>query len=131
VNEVEVMFLFLTVGTISLFSSMAVALWAAERRREREAYYKSETIRKIAETQGAGGDVALEYMRELDRSAWRRRREGHKLAGLITLAVGISLILFIGAVERPDARDTYLVGLIPLFIGLALLLYAYLLAPKE
>jgi len=77
----------------------------------------------------------MEYVRESDKSAWRRRREGQKLAGLITLAVGISLMLFIAGVSRPTDRDTYhdtyLVGLIPLFIGLALLVYAYLLAPKE
>jgi len=39
-------------------------VWSRERRREREAYYRSETLRKIAETQGAGGNSAIEFLRE-------------------------------------------------------------------
>ena len=48
------LFLFLSVGSIALFSFVAVAAWSDARRREREAYYKSETLKKIAEAQGLG-----------------------------------------------------------------------------
>jgi hypothetical protein len=124
-------FLFLSVASMALFSFVAVAVWSSERRREREAYYRSETLRKIAETQGAGGSSAIEYLRESEKIAARRRREGLKLGGLVTFAVGISLMIFIGAVGRNDPDPAYLVGLIPLLIGTALLGYAYFLAPKE
>lgn len=124
-------FAFLTVASIALFSFVAVAVWSQERRREREAYYKSETLKKIAETQSAGGSSAIEYLRESEKSATRRRREGLKLGGLVTVAVGISMMIFIGAVTRRDPDPAYLVGIIPLAIGLALLGYAYFLAPSE
>jgi len=125
--------LFLGVACVALFSFVAVVVWSQERRREREAYYRSETMKKIAETQSAGGSSAIEYLRESERSATRRQREGLKLGGLVTAAVGISLMIFIGAVMRHehDPEPAYLVGLIPLAIGLALLGYAYFLAPKE
>ena len=125
------MFLFLGVASVALFSFVAVVVWSQERRREREAYYRSETLKKIAETQGTGGSSAIEYLRESEKSATRRQREGLKLGGLVTIAIGISLMIFIAAVTRHDPEPAYLVGLIPLAIGLALLGYVYFFAPKE
>ena len=42
------------VGSIALFSFLAVASWSDARRKEREAYYRSETLKKIAESSGEG-----------------------------------------------------------------------------
>ena len=130
------LFMFLSVGSIALFSFIAVASWADARRREREAYYKSETLKKISEAQGAGASSAVEFLREESlrraeekKHAERHRREGIKLGGLVTAAVGIGLMIFLQAIERDE--PVYLVGLIPLLIGVALLAYSYLLAPKE
>jgi Flp pilus assembly protein TadB len=124
-------FAFLSVASVALFSCIAVAVWSSARRREREAYYRSETLRKIAETQGTGGNSAIEFLQEEERYAARRRGEGQKLAGLITIAVGIGLMVFIKSVDRNNSEPAYLVGLIPLLIGVALLAYAYILAPKQ
>lgn len=122
-------FLFLAVAAVALFSFLAVATWSDARRKEREAYYKSETLKKVAEAQGAGGGSALEFLREEEKIAARRRLEGLKLGGLITLAVGIALMVFLRGIEHKE--PVYLVGLIPMLIGVALLTYSYLLAPKE
>jgi uncharacterized membrane protein len=124
------LFLFLSVASVAVFSFVAVAVWSSERRREREAYYRSETLRKIAETQGAGGGSVIEFLREEERNGARRRREGQKLGGLITVAVGIGMTILIWAVNRDEPEPVYLAGLIPVLIGLALLSYAYFLAPK-
>src|SRR5215831_13828745 len=104
-------FFFLSVASVALFSFVAVAAWSDTRRSEREAYYKSETLKKIAESQGAGASSAIEYLREEERNAERRRREGTKLGGLVTGAVGISLMIFLRAIV-PD-EPIYLVALIP------------------
>jgi len=125
------LFLFLTFASIALFSFIAVATWAGERRREREAYYRSETLKKITETQGGGGNSAMEFLHEEERLAARRKREGQKLGGLITMAVGLGMIVFLRAIPDPDAHFAYRAGLIPLFIGVALLVYAYFLAPQD
>jgi hypothetical protein len=117
------------VGAIAVFSWLAVSSWSYARRREREAYYKSEVLKKVAETPGAGAVSALEIMREEERNVERRRQGGLRLVGLILLAVGIGMMVFLKALERSE--PAYLVGLIPLLIGVALLAYSYLLAPKE
>src|SRR5262245_22497297 len=144
------LFLFLSIGSIALFSFIAVAAWSDARRREREAHYKSETIKKIAEAQGPGAQAALEFLREEAARQEQRqvnaalhRREGMKLGGLITIAVGIGLMIFLRAIVNGmpsspppgapahDPVPVYLVGLIPFLVGVALLAYTYLLAPKS
>jgi hypothetical protein len=117
------------VGAIAVFAWLTVASWSDARRREREAYYRSEVLKKIAETPGAGAASALEIMREQERIAMRRAHGGLRLGGLICLAVGIGMMILIRAVERGE--PAYLAGLIPLLVGVALLVYSYLLAPKE
>ncbi len=122
-------FLFLSAGAVSLFSFIAVATWSDNRRREREAYYRSETLKKIAESQAPGVASALELMREQDAKQIRRTREGMKLGGLISIAVGIAIMPFFRAVQ-PE-RPVYLLGLVPLLVGVAILIYIYALGPKE
>ena len=117
------------VGSIALFSFLGVASWSDARRKEREAYYRTEALKKIAESSSEGAKSAVEYFHEQEQSARRRRLEGMKLGGLITAAVGIGLMVFLHGVEREE--PVYLVGLIPLLIGVALLVYAFVLAPKE
>ncbi|MGA7560559.1 MAG: hypothetical protein WCF61_18970 [Terriglobales bacterium] len=121
-------FLVPIVGSIAVFSFLAVASWSEARRKEREAYYRSETLKKIAESSGEGAKSALELIREQEKNSVRRRLEGMKIGGLVTAAVGIGLMVFLHGVEREE--PVYLVGLIPLLIGVALLLYPLLLAPK-
>jgi len=124
-------FVFLSFGAVALFSFIAVATWAGERRREREAYYRSETLKKIADTQGAGGGSALEYLREEEKIEWRRKREGQKLGGMITMAVGVGMMIFLYSIRDPEAHQASLVGLIPLLIGAVLLGNALFTAPRE
>jgi hypothetical protein len=118
-----------SVGAVSLFTFIAVAAWSDNRRKEREAYYKSEIVKKMVESQASGGGSALEYLREEEKLATRRRVEGLKLGGMITFAVGIGLMIFLRAIDR--SGPTYLVGMIPLLVGLVLWLFAYMIAPKS
>lgn len=120
--------LFLSIGAISLFSFLAVAAWSDSRRKEREAFYVSEAVKKIAETAGPGSNASVEYLREQEQISTRRRLESIRLGGLVTGAVGVSLMIFLAGVEHRE--PAYLVGLIPLFIGAALFAYVQFLAPK-
>lgn len=122
-------FLIPIVGSIALFSFLGVASWSDARRKEREAYYTSETLKKIAESSGEGASSAMELLREQQKNAAKRRLEGMKLGGLVTAAVGIGVMVLLRGLEHEE--PAYLAGLIPLLIGLALLVYAFLLAPKE
>ena len=120
--------LFLSISAIALFSFVAVAAWSGNRRKERVAYYRSETLKKIAETAGPGSNAHLEYMHEEEQISIRQLRESIKLGSLITGAVGIALMVFLRGVAHEE--PVYLVGLIPLLIGVALFVYAQFLAPK-
>lgn len=120
--------LFLSIAAISLFSFVAVAVWSDNRRKERVAYHRSETLKKIAETAGPGSNAPLEYMREEEQISARHRREGIRLGSLITGAVGIGLMVFFRGIAHE--KSVYLVGLIPLLVGVALFVYAEFLAPK-
>jgi len=115
------------VGALALFGVfLPVAVWTDARRKEREAYYKAETIRRITESSTDGANAALELMREEGRQEQIRTQEGLKIGGLITLAVGVSLVIFLRALIGNE--PVYLCGLIPAFIGAAMLGYVYFLA---
>ena len=117
------------VGSIALFSFLGVASWSDARRKEREAYYTTEALKKIAESSGDGAKSAVDYFREQEKSRRGRRLEGMKLGGLVTTAVGIGVMLLLRGLEHEE--PVYLAGVIPLLIGAALLIYAFALVPKE
>jgi hypothetical protein len=50
-----------------------------------------------------------------------------KIGGVINLAVGVALLIFLRALIGNE--PVYLCGLIPGFIGVAMLIYALFLAP--
>jgi len=116
------------VGSIALFSFLAVNGWADARRKEREAYYRNETLKKIAESSGEAARSTLELMREQEKNFAKRRLEGLKIGGLVTTATGIGVMVLLRGLVH-DA-PVYLAGLIPFLIGVALLVYPFLLAPK-
>ena len=121
--------IFLPVLMVSVFAFTSIATWSDARRREREAFYRSETLKKIADSTGPGGTAALELLREQDRNAQRRRREDQRLGGLATTAAGVGLLIFLRAIVPHE--PVYLVGLIPLLVGVALLAHTFLFAPKD
>jgi uncharacterized iron-regulated membrane protein len=114
---------------VVIASFLAVAIWAKNRRLERKDYYRNESLKKIAEAQGQSANVALEFLRENEKIQAVRRREGLKLGGLVTIAVGLGFLLVMWATG--PSRHAFVAGFIPFLVGLALLAYVYLLAPKE
>jgi hypothetical protein len=128
----EVMvFVFLAVASIALYSYLSIHSYVNGRRKEREAYYKNETVRRLTESQGAGADGAIALLREEDRLQGLRRLEGIKLGGMITTAVGIGLMIFLGIANDDNHLIGVAIGIVPMMVGIALLIYAYRLAPKQ
>ena len=108
---------------------LAVVVWLGTRQKEKEDFHRSEVLKKIAETPGDAAQKVLEMMRQQEDEAKVRRREGIKLGGLITLAVGIGLMIFLFMIERK--QPVWTVGLIPLLVGAALFGYAAFMSPKQ
>lgn len=124
-------YLFLSIAAVSVCSFTAVVIWVKERRREREAYYTSETVKKIAELQGPNVNAAVEFFRDAERNVVLRRLEGLKVGGLLAIAVGLGMGIVLRAVGRNDPDPDFLIGVIPMLVGAALLIYAYILAPAR
>jgi hypothetical protein len=127
------LWLFLSVGAVALFVVfIPLVTFIDNRRKEREAFYKADTMRRLAEASGEGAKAAIQMMREEERLKRIKTLEGMKIGGLINLGVGAALMIFLRVMEGGGAGSPYLVGLIPGFIGLAMLAYAmFLAAPVE
>ena len=122
------LWIFLSIGAVALFVIFIPTVHFIDaRRKEREAYYKAETLRRISESTGEGGKAAIEMMFAEERRDRMKTREGMKIGGLINLAVGIGLLIFLRALI--GNAPVYLCGLIPGLIGVAMLVYALFLAP--
>jgi hypothetical protein len=121
------LWLFLSVGAVALFGIfLPLTVWMEHRRKEREAFYKADTIRRIAEAPGEGGNAAVQLLREQERVANFKTREGLKIGGIINIGVGIGVTVFLFALLH--GKPVFLCGLIPALIGAAMLVYVYVLA---
>lgn len=120
------------VGTLIPVAGIAfvtIMVWLDTRRKEREYSHRCELIKKIAESQGDAAEKALEMIRQQEEEAQIRRREGMKLGGLMILAAGIGLTIFLFVYVQ--FRPLWAVGLMPIFVGAALVAYALFMAPKS
>src|SRR5579875_1383447 len=115
-NPGVMVFVFLAVSAVALFSMISIASWSGARQKEREAYYKNDMLKKLADAQGPGANSALEIMREEAKLVKERTVWGLQIGGLVTGAVGLALMIFLGAL--PTAKGVFLCGLIPLLIGI-------------
>lgn len=121
--------LFLSVGVVSLFVVfIPLVTYIDNRRKEREAFYKADTMRRLSESSGEGAKAAIQLMREEERLKRIKTLEGMKIGGLINLGVGLGLMIFLRAMMGGGNGSPYLCGLIPGFIGMAMLVYAMFLA---
>jgi Domain of unknown function (DUF6249) len=118
---------FLSIGAIALFAVfLPLVTFMENRRKEREAFYKAEMMRRLSESSGEGAKTALELIRTESRQERQRKREGMKAGGLINIGVGLGLLIFLHSLMGNNSP--WLVGLIPGFIGVAMLVYVFFLA---
>lgn len=127
------MWLFLSVGAVALFVVfIPLITWIDSRRKEREAFYRAETFRRLAEASGDAAKSGLEILREQERMKQYRTIEGLKVGGLINLGVGLALIFFLKNLLGAEHGSPYLCGLIPAMVGVGMLVYAFFMAtPPE
>lgn len=116
------------VGNVAFFGFLAVASWVNARRREREAFYRAEVLKKLAEAGAEGSNAALEMFREQQLWSDRNRLESQRISGLVLTAVGIGVMALLRGVGTNESA--WLSGLIPTLVGAVLLIYSYGLAPR-
>ena len=114
------------IAAIGLFTFLCLAVVVRARTRERIAFYRSEERKRMIESSGVGGAALTDFLLQEEEITQRRRREGLKLGGLITTAVGVAMFVAFFSIDE-EAR---MAGIIPLLIGAVILFYAYFMAPK-
>ena len=123
------LFAFLSVGAIALFGIfLPVTIWMENRRKEREAYYKAEMFRRLAESSSESAKSVLQLVWEEERQKRIKVLEALKIAGLVNLGVGVALVIFLRSLLGGGAGSPYLCGLIPGLIGVGMLAYVYVFA---
>ena len=121
--------IFLSIGAICLFAIfIPTVTWIDKQHKEREAFYKAETIRRVAEASGEGAKAALELLKQQSQFERQKGREGMKIGGLVCIGVGAAMVIFLKELTATDPGAPYMVGLIPAFVGVALLVYVYFMA---
>jgi hypothetical protein len=117
---------FLSVGAVALFGVfLPFTTYLESRRKEREAFYKAETLRRVSEASGEGARVSIEYLREQNRLVRIQTIEGLKIGGVIMVGAGIGVVALLWFLA---GHNVAVCGLVPFFIGLAMLAYVYFLA---
>jgi Domain of unknown function (DUF6249) len=114
------------VAIVATFTFVIVVHWVDSQRKEREAFYRAETLRRITEASGEGAKAALELLHENELLKRVKAREGLKISGLINIGVGVGVMIFLH--ELLAGTAIYLCGIIPALIGAGLLIYVFLLA---
>jgi len=123
------LWMFLSIGAVALFVVfIPLTSWIDSQRKEREAFYKAEPFRRLAESSGEGAKAAIEMLREQARLESIKKREGMKIGGVVNICVGVASVIFLRLLMGGGAGSPYLCGLIPAFIGVALLVYVFFLA---
>jgi len=120
---------FLSVGAVALFAVfIPLVTYIDSRRKEREAFYKSEMMRRIAESSSDSAKAAMELLREEGRQKQIKTIEGLKIGGLINVGGGVGLVIFLRSLIGSGSESPYLCGLIPAMVGVAMLVYVYVMA---
>ena len=125
------------IGSVAVFGWLAVHEWVEARRKEREEFYRSESLRRFSESNQP--DMLARFLAEEKAARHEMRvqqRESLRLGGLVTMVAGIGLgVMLAGIAPRYsfylfDLVPFSLFGLVPFLVGGAILIYVYLLAPK-
>jgi hypothetical protein len=116
------------VASTAFFTFITFVIWFEGRRKERETHYRDEMARKIADA-GDSGPI-LEFVRANARADANQVRLKARVAGLITFAGGVGLMIFMH--ELVPTAAVYLVGLIPLLVGVVLLILSeFMMKPTD
>lgn len=101
-------------SALALAVSIISALYVRQARTT-----ECNKLKKLADSHGASFGSALELMREETRLAAIRARKALQIAGLVTAAAGVGVLIFLRFLLG-GGQSVYLCGLIPLFVGIAL-----------
>ena len=87
------------ISIVAVFGWLAVHEWVESRRKEREVFYRSETLRRFSESNQP--DMLTRFLAEEKAARHEMRvqqRETLRLAGLVTMMAGIGLGVMVAGI---------------------------------
>jgi Flp pilus assembly protein TadB len=122
------LFYFVATATVAVFAFLSVAHWVSSRTKERIARERYALLRKVAEQPTETARLVLDKLREDDarqeeraRQREAKARRDERLGGVIMLAIGLGLSIFLYAVA-PEA-GVWTIGIMIVMIGLVMLAF--------
>jgi Flp pilus assembly protein TadB len=122
------LFYFVATATVAVFAFLSVAHWVSSRTKERMARERYALLRKIADQPAETARLVLDKLKEDDarqeeraRKREAKTRRDERLGGVVMLAIGVGLSIFLYAVA-PEA-GVWTIGIMIMLIGLVLLAF--------
>ena len=125
-SDMLALWLFLAATVVATLTFVTVVVWAENRRKERQEYYRFEFRKRLVEAGKMDAGSFASLMRYEHELGLRRGRQKLLVAGFVILGTGLGIcvgLLFIGG-------SVWMLGLIPFCLGLSMLAYGFLFAAK-
>ena len=119
--------LFLSAATVASLTFVTIVVWAENRRKERQEFYKFEFRKRLVEAGKMDSESLASLMRYEHELRMQQGRQNLLVAAFVLVGVGVGLCIglqFIG-------HSVWMVGLIPVSIGLSLLIFGLFFAEKK
>jgi hypothetical protein len=113
-----------------VFAFVSVVIWTEARRKEREALYRSELLKKLADTPGPGAEAVLSSLREEEQRKHGRRREYVTLGGVLCTTLGLAGLLAHFVTHETGSNDAWALCFVPILLGAALVGHARLVMAR-
>ncbi len=119
--------LFLAAVTVASLTFVTIVVWAENRRKERQEFYRFEFRKRLVEAGKIDAASLASLMRYEHELRQQQGRQKLLVAAFVIVGVGVGIcagLQFIG-------DSVWRLGLIPLSIGLSMLVYGLLFAAKS
>ncbi len=114
--------LFLAVCVVASLTFITIVVWAENRRKEREEFYRFEFRKRLVEAGKMDASTVAALAKYEHDLQLRQGREKLAVGGIVTLGVGAGSCLGLSFLSS----SVWMLGLLPLTLGLCMLGYALL-----
>ena len=118
--------LFLAAATVASLTFIAVVVWAENRRKERQEYYRFEFRKRLVEAGKMDAASFASLMRYEHELRMQQGRQKMLVAAFVIIGSGVGICTGLQFMSG----SLWMVGFIPLSLGLSMLAYGVLFAAK-
>lgn len=124
--ENAMLWLFLAATIVASLTFVTIVVWAENRRKERQEFYRFEFRKRMVEAGKMDAGSLASLMRYENDLRLGQVRQKLLTAGFVILGTGVGTCFGLGFITGPVWR----LGLIPVSIGLSMLVHGFFFAAK-